>query len=47
MRYLKILLLLILVFAGCKNRSDSAKQKKIAIIVSTLNNPWVVFLAQI
>lgn len=46
MRYLKILLLLILVFAGCKNRSDSAKQKKMAIIVSTLNNPWFVFLAQ-
>jgi ABC-type sugar transport system substrate-binding protein len=45
-RYLKILLLLILVFAGCKNRSDSAKQKKMAIIVSTLNNPWFVFLAQ-
>jgi ABC-type sugar transport system substrate-binding protein len=46
MRYLKVLLLLVLVFAGCKNRSDSAKQKKMAIIVSTLNNPWFVFLAQ-
>ena len=46
MRYIKLLLLLVLVFAGCKNRSDSAKQKKMAIIVSTLNNPWFVFLAQ-
>ncbi|WPU94083.1 D-ribose ABC transporter substrate-binding protein [Mucilaginibacter sabulilitoris] len=46
MRYFKVLLLLVLVFAGCKNRSDSAKQKKMAIIVSTLNNPWFVFLAQ-
>jgi ribose transport system substrate-binding protein len=46
MRYLKVLLLLVLVFAGCKNRSDSARQKKMAIIVSTLNNPWFVFLAQ-
>jgi ribose transport system substrate-binding protein len=46
MRYFKVLLLLVLIFAGCKNRSDSAKQKKMAIIVSTLNNPWFVFLAQ-
>lgn len=46
MRYCKVLLLLVLVFAGCKNRSDPAKQKKMAIIVSTLNNPWFVFLAQ-
>jgi ribose transport system substrate-binding protein len=46
MRYLKILLLLVLAFTGCKNRPDSVKQKKMAIIVSTLNNPWFVFLAQ-
>jgi ribose transport system substrate-binding protein len=45
----KILLvatLLVFVFASCQNRSGSAKQKKMAIIVSTLNNPWFVFLAQ-
>ncbi|MEN0052017.1 MAG: D-ribose ABC transporter substrate-binding protein [Mucilaginibacter sp.] len=46
MRYLKILLLLVWAFAGCKNRPDTAKQKKMAIIVSTLNNPWFVYLAQ-
>ncbi|HEY8784732.1 MAG TPA: D-ribose ABC transporter substrate-binding protein [Mucilaginibacter sp.] len=47
MKNLKVLLLLMLVFAaGCKNRTNSAKQKKIAIVVSTLNNPWFVFLAQ-
>ena len=46
MRNLKVLLLLVLVFAACKNRSERAKQKKMAIIVSTLNNPWFVFLAQ-
>jgi ABC-type sugar transport system substrate-binding protein len=40
-----LLLLTILVFSACKN--DSAqKQKKIAVIVSTLNNPWFVFLAE-
>jgi ABC-type sugar transport system substrate-binding protein len=45
----KILLvatLLVFVFVSCQNRSGSAKQKKMAIIVSTLNNPWFVFLAQ-
>jgi len=46
MKKLKILLLVMLVFVSCQNRSGSAKQKKMAIIVSTLNNPWFVFLAQ-
>src|SRR5476649_2315035 len=46
MKYLKISLLVMLVFVSCQNRSGSAKQKKMAIIVSTLNNPWFVFLAQ-
>jgi ABC-type sugar transport system substrate-binding protein len=45
-RSLIVLMLLVLIVAGCKNRTDSAKQKKMAIIVSTLNNPWFVFLAQ-
>ena len=45
-RSLIVLMLLVLIVAGCKNRPDSAKQKKMAIIVSTLNNPWFVFLAQ-
>jgi ribose transport system substrate-binding protein len=46
MRNIKILLLLALLsFAGCKSRTDN-HQKKMAIVVSTLNNPWFVFLAQ-
>lgn len=45
MKYLKVLLLLALVFASCQNREGS-RQKKMAIVVSTLNNPWFVFLAQ-
>src|ERR1700733_9556150 len=46
MNYIKILLLLVLLgFAGCKSRTDN-HQKKMAIVVSTLNNPWFVFLAQ-
>lgn len=42
------LLLLVCLFAAqaCKNKAAANKQKKIAVIVSTLNNPWFVFLAE-
>ncbi|HET8829021.1 MAG TPA: substrate-binding domain-containing protein, partial [Pelobium sp.] len=40
-----LLVLLIAISPSCKNRSNS-DSKKIAIIVSSLNNPWFVFLAQ-
>lgn len=33
-----------IVFGGCRNQADN-HTKKIAIIISTLNNPWFVFLA--
>ncbi|MEO6522173.1 MAG: D-ribose ABC transporter substrate-binding protein [Mucilaginibacter sp.] len=46
MRRLTLLLLFLLAFSGCKDNSKSAKPKKVAVIVSTLNNPWFVFLAQ-
>jgi ribose transport system substrate-binding protein len=45
-------ILAILVFAslflgnGCKSDSSKTEKKKIAVIVSTLNNPWFVVLAQ-
>jgi len=41
-----ILVLLVLVFSACRNDKKSVQHKKIAVIVSTLNNPWFVFLAQ-
>ena len=44
--YLGILILLSVVFASCINHSDASHAKKMAIVVSTLNNPWFVFLAQ-
>lgn len=44
-KILLIATLLVFVFASCHN-ADKSKQKKMAIIVSTLNNPWFVFLAQ-
>ena len=39
--------LLLLIFGSCKNHSGvSGKGKKVAVVISTLNNPWFVFLAQ-
>jgi ribose transport system substrate-binding protein len=38
-------LCLFLMLGGCKNNSKQGS-KKIAVIVSTLNNPWFVFLAE-
>jgi len=35
-----------LIFNECKTRGDRSDKKKIAVIVSTLNNPWFVVLAQ-
>ena len=39
--------LLSLLFVGsCKQRTSNSSKKKVAVIVSTLNNPWFVVLAQ-
>jgi ribose transport system substrate-binding protein len=40
-----LLLLLISLHVGCKSPKDN-HEKKIAIVVSSLNNPWFVFLAE-
>jgi ABC-type sugar transport system substrate-binding protein len=43
---LLLLMLFVTMFAnGCKSRSNDGP-KKMAVIVSTLNNPWFVFLAE-
>lgn len=39
------LLLLALCFVQCKGKTSAGKKHKIAVVVSTLNNPWFVFLA--
>jgi len=36
----------LMLFAQCKSPGNEKDQKKIAIVVSTLNNPWFVFLAE-
>ena len=48
MRKYSILLFTVitLAFAGCKSKDGAEEPKKMAIVVSTLNNPWFVFLAE-
>ena len=35
-----------LLFVQCSDKTVDKKQKKIAIVISTLNNPWFVFLGE-
>lgn len=44
--YIACTLVLAVMLCGCHNRAASGRHKKVAIIVSTLNNPWFVVLAQ-
>jgi ribose transport system substrate-binding protein len=37
--------IILLVFAGCQSKNDNEK-RKVAVIISTLNNPWFVVLGQ-
>lgn len=46
MKKLTFLLLISLVFNACQNKNTDNKPKKMAIIISTLNNPWFVFLGE-
>jgi ribose transport system substrate-binding protein len=46
LRFILLLFPLFLLSSGCKNKAASNQSKKIAVIVSTLNNPWFVFLAE-
>lgn len=46
MRIYLLLLLCFLSFSECKISDRKEASKKIAVVVSTLNNPWFVFLAE-
>lgn len=37
---------MLMIAAGCKQRPADGGKKRIAVVVSTLNNPWFVFLAE-
>ena len=39
-------LFLLFCLTQCKNHTATAKHKRMAVVVSTLNNPWFVFLAE-
>lgn len=39
-------MLSLLLLVGCKGKQKKDEPKKVAIVVSTLNNPWFVFLAE-
>ena len=39
-------LFLLIGILSCQNKATDVKTKKMAIVVSTLNNPWFVFLAE-
>ncbi len=41
-----LIALFLLAGSGCQTGPDTGEPQKIAIIVSTLNNPWFVFLAE-
>ncbi|MFT2010023.1 D-ribose ABC transporter substrate-binding protein [Pontibacter sp. 13R65] len=43
-----VLLLLfgVLLLAGCSGKTDADEPKKVAVIISTLNNPWFVVLGE-
>ncbi len=41
-----LLLLVVLSFTQCKTKAKENKKHSIAVVVSTLNNPWFVFLAE-
>jgi ABC-type sugar transport system substrate-binding protein len=43
---LYLLLISSILLLNCKDKPSVVKQKKMAVIVSTLNNPWFVFLAE-
>jgi ribose transport system substrate-binding protein len=45
-KFVTCCLVLALLLAGCKSGTGTGRQKKVAVIVSTLNNPWFVVLAQ-
>lgn len=45
-RRITFILAACIAFVQCGRKQDARKEKKIAIVVSTMNNPWFVFLGQ-
>ena len=45
-KYTFLFLLMMMAVLACKQKTNTTSNKKIAIVVSTLNNPWFVYLAE-
>jgi ABC-type sugar transport system substrate-binding protein len=45
-KYTFLFLFMLMAVLACKQKTNTTSNKKIAIVVSTLNNPWFVFLAE-
>lgn len=45
-KYTFFFLLMMMAVLACNQKTNTTSNKKIAIVVSTLNNPWFVFLAE-
>ncbi|MEY3737783.1 MAG: hypothetical protein RL544_561 [Bacteroidota bacterium] len=45
-KYTFLFLFMMMAVLACKQKTNTTSNKKIAIVVSTLNNPWFVFLAE-
>lgn len=45
-KYTFLFLFMMMAVFACKQKTNTTSNKKIAIVVSTLNNPWFVFLAE-
>ena len=41
-----LLICCLVLFTHCKDATKQSRQKKIAVVISTLNNPWFVFLGE-
>ncbi len=46
MKHALLPLICLMLVMGCTRQQDTSKPKKVAVIVSTLNNPWFVVLAR-
>jgi ABC-type sugar transport system substrate-binding protein len=45
-RCLPVLLCILMIAGGCKDKNATGGKRRMAVVVSTLNNPWFVFLAE-
>lgn len=45
-RFTVLIVVVLMLFSGCGGPEKKNGTRKMAVVVSTLNNPWFVFLAE-